>query len=192
MGIARPQLAMPKVLGPALEAERMVRRLDRVVAHPCALLVAIDDQNGGVDIEDQPYRPVWSCRHMHQEAIVQGVQFWQCRRGHRQQESPHCGRVRIGVQPREVLENAVRPQQLDRLDAVQPKDHRIEQCQQHLADAVTIAPPRHSEFGGNPVLEAEARQEPMQEIYTTIMRQRRRAKLNCQLSRSSGHGSEGS
>lgn len=43
-----------------------------------------------------------------------------------------------------------------------------------------------------PVLEAEARQEPMQEISPTVMRQRRRAKLDCQLSRSSGHGNEGS
>ncbi len=195
MDIARPQLAMPEVFGPPLEAEqRVVRRptaLDRVVADPCALLIAIDHQDGGVDIEDQPRRPVWSCRHARQEAIVQGAQLRQCRRGHAQQESPQRGRVRIGVQSREVLEHAVLPQQLGRLDALQPEDHRIEQCQQHLADAVAIVPLRHAKLASDLVLEADARQEPMQQIHPAIMRQRRRAKLDRQLSRSPGHGSEG-
>lgn len=56
VGGAGPQFAVPEILAPALEAEQRVIRgpatLDRVVADRRLLLLAVEDEDGRVDIED--------------------------------------------------------------------------------------------------------------------------------------------
>ena len=194
MGIARPQFAMPEVLGPSLEAEqRVVRRsaaLDRVVADPCPVLVAIDHQDSGVDIEDQPRRPVWAGRHPRKKAVVQGAQLGQRRRRHPQQEAPQGRRIRIGVEPREVLEHAVLSQQLRCLDPFQSQDHRIEQREQHFADAVVGVSLHHAYIHGHRILEPDPRKEPMEQIDTTVMGQCLGPKRDRKIPRSLRHRSE--
>ena len=191
MGIAGPQLAMPEVLAPALETQqRVIRRptaFERVVADLGLLLLAIEDEHGRVDIENQPRRRVRSCRHACQEAIVQRAQLGECRRCHAQQESPQRGGIRIGVQPREVLEHAVLPQQLGRLDPFQPEDHRVEQGEQRLADAVAVVAllqPDHLPEGS---LETDPAEEPMDEVGSAVVSERADPELECQISRAFGH-----
>lgn len=194
MGIARPQLPMPEVLGPPLEAEQRVVRwsaaLDRVVPDPSRLLLAVDNEDGRIDIEDQPRRPVWAGGHPRQEPVVHGSQLGQCRRCHPQQESPQRRRIWIGVEPREVLEHAVLSQQLSRLDPFQSQDHRIEQREQHLADAVAVVSLHHADIHGQRVLEPNPREEPMEQIDTTIMGQCLGPKRDRKIPWSLGHRSE--
>ncbi|HRC42758.1 MAG TPA: hypothetical protein PLT27_01795 [Nitrospira sp.] len=92
---------------------------------------------------------------------MQRSQLGQCCWRDAQQKSPQRRRIRVRVQPREVLEHPVLSQQLGCLNAFQAEDHRIEQSQQHLSDAVAMVPLSHSELSGNRVLEANSRQEPM-------------------------------
>jgi hypothetical protein len=122
---------------------------------------------------------------------MEHTQVRQRRRGHAQQEAAERGRVGIAWQPGQILKYAVLPQQLRRFDPFQTEDHWVQQGQQHLADAVVIVPLRHKNMASNGVLKPKPRQEPMQKIDATIMRQGRGAKLNGQLSRTSGHLSEG-
>lgn len=181
MGIAGPQLPMPEVLGSAFEAQQRVRRrpatLDRVVADSGCLLLAIDDQHGRVDIEDQPRRRVQSCGHAREQAIVQRPQLGERRRRHAQQESPQRGWIRIGVQPREILEHPVLSQQLGRLDAFQPEDHRIEQREQCLAETVAVVALPHTDGLSEGTLEAKPTQESMDEVGPAVVSQRVGAKV---------------
>ena len=175
MGVPGPQLAMPEVLAAALEAEQRVIRwsppLDRVVANLGLLLLAVEHEHGRVDIEDQSRWRAWSRGHTHEEAIVQPAQLGQRRWRHAQQESPQRGRIWIGVQPREVLEHAVLPQQLSRLDPFESQDHRVQQGEQHLAPAVAVVPLDQADIRGHRVLEPDPREKPMQKIDTTVVGQ---------------------
>ena len=168
-GVTPPQ----KILGLPLETQQgMIRGpapLDRVVADLCPLLLAVEDEDGRVDIEDQSRRPVWPHCHAPQQAIVQLPQLGERRWRHAQQESPQRGRIRIGVESREVLEHAVLSQQLGRLDPFQSEDHWIEQREQHLADAVAMVALHQANLHGHRVLEPDPREEPMQKIDTTIV-----------------------
>jgi hypothetical protein len=63
---------------------------------------------------------------------MQPTQLGQRRWHHAQQASPQRGRIWIGVQPREVLERVIVPQQLSRLDPFESQDHRVQLSEQHL------------------------------------------------------------
>jgi hypothetical protein len=47
------------------------------------------------------------------------------------------------------------------LDAFEAEDHRIEQSQQHVANAVVFVPLKHSELSGYHILEVNSQQELM-------------------------------
>lgn len=65
------------------------------------------------------------------------------------------------MQPREVLEHPVLSQLMGCLDAFEAEDHRIEQSQQHVANAVVFVPLKHSELSGYHILEVNSQQELM-------------------------------
>jgi hypothetical protein len=153
-------------------------------------LLAVEDEDGRVDIEDQSRRPVWPHCHAPQQAIVQLPQLGERRWRHAQQESPQRGRIRIGVESREVLEHAVLSQQLGRLDPFQSEDHWIEQREQHLADAVAMVALHQANLHGHRVLEPDPREEPMQKIDTTIVGQGLGPKCNRKISWPLRHCSE--
>src|SRR4029453_1100415 len=92
MCVARSQLAMPEVLGLALEAEQRVIRgaapLDRVVADPRVFLMPVHDQHGGVEVEDQPSRWPRPSSHPAEKGMEPGGQFGAGGRSHAQQEAP--------------------------------------------------------------------------------------------------------
>jgi hypothetical protein len=187
--VAGPQLALPEVLRLALEAEqRVIRRappLDRVVADPGLLLLAVEDQHGGVDVEDQPERRPRLDGHAVQQAVVQGAQLWERRRRRSQEEPPQGRRIGIAPQAGEVLEDPILAKQLRCLEAFQPKEHRVEKRQQHLADAVAPIPLKHCPVAGNGILESDPRQEAVQEVDAPVVGQRLRLKRNGESSRSS-------
>jgi len=194
MRIAGPQLAMPEVLALALEAEQRVIRwpaaLDRIVADPRLLLVAIDDQHRGVDIEDQSRRWPWLNGHPVKTAVVQDAQLRQGGGRHAKQEPPERGRIGIARQAGEVLKHAILPQQVGRFDPFESEDHRVEQGQQHLADAVAVVPLDQAHLAGHRILEPNSRQEPMEQIRTTIVGEVPFAKRNRKPSGASGHHGE--
>jgi hypothetical protein len=102
---------------------------------------------------------------------VQRPQLGERRWRHAQQEAPQRGRIRIGVQPREIREHSVLSQQPGRLDPFEFQDHRIEQSQQHLANAVPVVPLHQSDIHGHRILEPDPREEPMQKIDATVVGQ---------------------
>jgi len=194
VGIAGAQLSVPEVLGPPFETEQGVIRwspaFERIVADRGLLLLAVEHQHSGVDIEDQPR---WGTRvsgHACQKAIVQFAEFRERRWRDAQQEPPQRGRIRVGLQPREVLIHAILAQQVGGLDAFESEDHGVEHGQHHLADAVAVVPLHHLDVVGHRVLESDARQKSMNEVDPTVMGQRLGAKRHAEISRSSGHRTE--
>jgi len=175
MRIARPQLAVPEVFALTFEAEqRVIRRpppLDRVVPDPGLLRLSVDDQHGGVHIEDEPPRRPGLARHPAQKTVVQGAHLGQGRRGHAQQEATQGAGIRVARQPGQVLEHAVLPQQLRGLDPFEPEDHRVEQREEHLPDAVAMIALDHPHLQGHRMLEADSRQKSMEEVDSAVVRQ---------------------
>jgi hypothetical protein len=121
---------------------------------------------------------------------VQGPKLRQGRRGSPQEEPAERRGIGIARQAGEVLKDSVLAEQLRRLEAFQPEDHRVEQRQQHLADAVAMVSLDERHVPGDGVLESDAGQEPMQEIDAPIVGEVLRSKRDGQSSRSSGHLSE--
>jgi hypothetical protein len=110
---------------------------------------------------------------------MQSAELGQRSRGNPEKEAPQRRRVGITWQASEVLKDAVLSEQLSRFDSLQPKDHRIEQCQNHLPDAVAIVSLSESNIRGERVLEPDPRQEAMQHIDAPVVRQRTGTKRNC-------------
>ena len=177
MGVARPQLPMPEVLGLPLEAEqRVIRRaapLDRVLADPRLLLLAVDDQDGRVDIEDEPERWLRVRRHTVKQAIVQGAHLWESPGSQAKKEPAQRGGFGIARQSREVLEDPILPQQLRCLDPFEPQDHRVQERQEHLSDAVPVVPLGESRRLRQQLPEPESAEEAMKQVRPAIVGQRR-------------------
>ena len=109
------------------------------------------------------------------------------RRRRAQQESPQGRWIRISVQTREVLEHAVLPQQLGRLDALQPEDHRIQHREQRFADAVAVVALLDADCLSEGTLETNPTQESIDEVHPAVVSQRVGAEIENQISGSLGH-----
>jgi hypothetical protein len=161
MGVAGPQFPVPEVSALALEAEqRMVggsATLDRVVADARLLLFAVDHEHCGIHIEDDARRWLGNQSDPLKEAVMQSAELRQRSWGNPEQEAPQRRRVGIPWQASEVLKDAVLSEQLSRFDSLQSQDHRIEQGQNHLADAVAIVSLSESNIRGERVLEPDPR-----------------------------------
>ena len=112
-----------------------------------AVGLACEAQDGGV--VDEPIGDGDRLRGRRQELgpllerEIRRTELGQRCRADAEQEASQGRRVGVTRQPREVLEHAVLPQKLRRLDSFEPEDHRVEQRQQHLPDAVGSIPTRH-------------------------------------------------
>jgi hypothetical protein len=194
MNIARPQLAVPEVLALALETEQRVIRgtapLDRVVTAPPLLLLTVDDEHGGVDIEDQSRRAVRCDRHALKKPIVQRSQPWECDGGNAQQKTSQGRCVGIARQASEVLKDAILAQQLRGFDPFQSENHWIEQGQQHFADAVAVVALNKARLLSEEFFEPETTEEAMEQIHPTVVSQRGRSKDEPKFSRATGHCSQ--
>ncbi|MBI4426137.1 MAG: hypothetical protein HY567_01025 [Candidatus Kerfeldbacteria bacterium] len=192
--IAWSQFSVPVIFALSLEAQqRMIggtTPLDGVVADARLFLFAIEHQHRGVDVENESRRQVRAAAHASQKFVVQHAQTRQHLRRCAQQKSSQAGRVRITGQPRQVLEHPVLPQQLRSLEPFEPKDHRVEQRQQHLANAVTVVALPDTNMLCDRALESNAGQKPMQQVDTAIVRQILRAKRDGELTRSATHYTE--
>ena len=175
MNIARPQLPVPKVFALALETEQRVVRgvpsFDWVVTAPRLLLLAVDDKHGGVDIEDQSHRAVRCDRHALKKLVVQCSQPWECDRGDTQQKTSQCRCVGIAWQAGEILKDTILAQQLRGFDPFQSENHRIEQSQQHFADAVAVVALNKARLLSEAFLESQATEEAVEQIHSTIVSQ---------------------
>ena len=118
---------------------------------------------------------------------MQSAQSGQCRRSDAQQESSQRGGVGITRQPSEVLKDSVLTEQRSRFDTFEPEDHRIQQCEKHLAHAVAMVTLHQLNILTESSFEADASQEPMKEIDSSVVRQGARAEGNPELAGSSRH-----
>lgn len=180
--------------GLALEAQqRMVggpTPLDGVVADLRLLLLTVDHEHGGVEIEDQPGRRAWPHSHALAKAVMNAPDLGQGRRGGPEQEPAEGRCLRITRQSREVLKHAVLAQQLRGLDVFQLQDHRVQQGQQHLAHSVSVVPLHPADLAGDGIAEADPRDEAVHKIDAALVRQRRGAELDRELPSSPWHGSQ--
>lgn len=194
MGITGPEFTVPKVLGDSFEAEERVIRgatsLERIITDAGPFLLSIEDQDGGIDVEDNAGRDTRTCRHAGQEPIVQSSQFGKGGGSQTQQEPPEGSRVGIGRKTRKVLEDTVVLKQLSGLQAFDTEHHGIQKGEQHLADAVVVVPLHPGDFFGNGRFETDTAQETVQQIDTPVMGQGVFTKRNGQTSGASWHGNE--
>jgi len=194
VGVAGAQLPMPEVLGLPLETQQgMIRgpsTLDRVVADLGLLLLAVEDEDGRIDIEDQPRGPAWPHRHQRQKPIVQPAQLRQYARCRPKQEAPHGRRIGIAVQAGQILEDAIVLKKLGRLDPSEAEDHRIQHRQDHLPNSVARVALAASELLCEGVFQSNPREEAVKEIDPTVVRQGRRPERNLHISRALCHRTE--
>ncbi len=182
MTVAGLQLAMPEVLGLALEAEqRMVgapATLLGIVPLPGLLLLPVDHQHGGVDIEEQPGGGAGVAGQSIQEPVVQAAELREHARGHAQEEAAQCSGLRVPREPREVLEDPVLPEQLSRLDSLEPEDDRVQQSEEHLAHTVSVVPLSHPHMARNSIFETQGREETVEKVHTAVVGERARVELD--------------
>lgn len=153
---------------------REAAALPEIVAPPRLLLRPVDDQHGGIDVEDQPGTRVRLHHHPAQEPIVQRPEPREGARRHPEQEVTEPGGVRVPQEPRGVLENAVYPEHLRRLEPLKAEDDGVQQGQQHLAHAVPVVALGQAEFPGEPLAQVEPIEEPMEEVGAGVVSQRAR------------------
>src|SRR6266478_676789 len=194
VGVAGPQLPVPVILALALEAQQGVigrsTALDRVVTDSGVLLLTVENQYGRVHIEQQSSRPMRSIGHAFEEFVVQRTQARQHLRCCAQQKPAQACCLRIVRQSRQILEDAILSQQLCRLESFEAEDHRIEERQQHLADAVAIVALREMKLVCDGALESDLGEKAMQQIDAAVVRQVLRTEFDCKFSGSPGSQDE--
>jgi hypothetical protein len=107
-----------------------------------------------------------------------------------QQKATERGRVGVARQPGQILKDAVLPQQLGGLDALQSEDHRVQQGEQHLADGVAVVPLDPAHLAGHGIAKANPRHEARHEVDAAIVRPGPRTESDREVSRSPWHGSQ--
>lgn len=173
--VAGPDLPVPEVFRLPLEAEERTAggpaALLGVVPDPRLFLLAVDDQDGGVHVEDEPGRSPRVHGHPMEEPIVQGPKFRESGRRDAEQEATDRRGLGVAREPGEVLEHAVLPEQLRRFDPFESKDDRVQQGEQHLAHAVAVVALHDPEVGRHCALEPNTRQLAMQQVHAPVVHQ---------------------
>jgi hypothetical protein len=106
-----------------------------------------------------------------QKAIVQSPQLREGGRRHPQQEPSERGGLGITRQAGQVLEDAILAEQLRGLDSFEAEDHRVEQSQEHLPDAVAVVALNEPRRLGQQLLEPQPTEEAMHQIRPAIVGQ---------------------
>jgi hypothetical protein len=118
---------------------------------------------------------------------MQLAQLWQSTRSDPQQKSPQRGGIGIGSQPSQELKHAILLQELRRLDPLQTEHHRIQQGQEHFPNGVAMVPLVKADFLRDSVLEPDAREEAVQQVHSTVVREACSTELYAEFARSFGH-----
>src|SRR6266581_3280458 len=138
--IARSQRAVPKLLAISLEAQqRMIRAaalLFGIVANPGSLLMAIEGQDHGVQIEDQTGGNFGEPEELAPQLVVQTDQLADGFDRQALQKPAQRGLIRKTTEPKKIDEGSVVLQQLGPVDAAQPGDRRVEQSQDQVGRTV--------------------------------------------------------
>src|SRR6266568_6770093 len=136
------QFSVPEVFRLSVETEqRMIRsssRLERVITNIGGFLFSVNDQRGGIQVEEQSVR--WPRHHDHlsQEPVVESPQPRQGRRRQTQEKSSQSRSIRVVREPAQVLKDSIDLQQMCCLDPFETENQRIKDRQQQFADAVAI------------------------------------------------------
>jgi len=173
--------------------QRMIRgapAFDGVVADARAFLLAVDDQDRRIDIEQQPSGSARPFGQALKEIVVQCAQARHHARRGAQQKSSQGARVGIVGQASQILEDTVLPQQLRGLDPLEPKHHRVQQRQEHLPNAVAVVALLEAQILRDRMLEPDPGQEPMQQVNAAIVRQVLRTERDTELTGPSRHYTE--
>ena len=95
----------------------------------------VDDDHGGVHIEHKPPASLGP-DHPGAQPIVEPTEFREPGLAESQEKAPQRRGVRIGGQTRQGPKDAIARQQVGRLQTFQSEEHRVQQRQQHLPNAV--------------------------------------------------------
>src|SRR6266705_247990 len=138
--IARSQRAVPKLLAIGLEAQQRVIRaaafLFGIVANPGFLLMAIEGQDHGVQIEDQTGGSFGEPEELAPQLVVQTDQLADGFDRQTLQKPAQRGLIWKTTEPEKIEEGSVVLQQLGLVDAAQPGDRRVEQSQDQVGRTV--------------------------------------------------------
>ncbi len=100
---------------------------------------------------------------------MQRSQPWECDGGDAQQKASQYRRVGIARPAGEVLKDAIVAQQLCGFDPFQSENHRVEQGQQHFADAVAVVALEKARVLSKEFLEPETTEKALKQIHPTIV-----------------------
>ena len=193
VGVAGPEFPGPVIAAQPFEAhQRMIRAappLGRVVAAPGLLLVAVDHDHGGVDVEHEP-APTLGRDHAGAQAIVHPAPPGQGPLPQPEQEAPQRRGLRRRAQAGELLDDALVGQEVRGLQALQAEDHRVEERQDHLAYAVAIVALDQAHLGREHLLESEAGEEPMQQVDAAEVCQAVATELQPDIPKPTGHDNQ--
>lgn len=194
MGVPGSEFPMPEVFGDSFEAEERVIRgatsLERIIPDTGTLLLSIEDQDGGIDVEDEAGWDARACRHSKEESVMQFAEFWQKSGSQAKQEPSQGGGIGIGGQSGEVPEDAILLQEMGRLKTLNAQDHGVKKGQDRLADAEVIVSLLKSKVGGERLFESESRQKSVKKIHSSEMSQVRIAEGYDEMSGPFGHCNE--
>lgn len=175
MHVARAKFPVPEISGLALEAhQRMVREappFTGIVAQAGLLLVSIQRQHGGVQVEHHPPERVGPLAQLGEQAIVEAAEFGQATEGETPEEPAQRGGIGIRGQSSQRLEDPIVAQQIGRFHAPQSQDDRVHQSEQHLRDAVSVVALRKGHLPMEVSPQAQPLEEVMEQKHTTKARQ---------------------
>ena len=142
MDIAREVDAFPDIARLSLETEKGLiggtPSLLWVETHFGSLLLAIDSQDFGIEIEDYRGDRVWFHQKMTAKSVVEVLERGQTSGAETFQKPPQGGRIWISGKTGQKLEDTVLLQEGVGFDPFQSKDNWVKDGKDGIADGITI------------------------------------------------------
>jgi len=142
MDIAREVDSFPDIARLSLETEKGLiggtSSLLWVETHFGSLMLAIDSQDFGIEIEDYRGDRVWFHQKMTAESVVEVLKGGQTSGAETFQKPPQGGRIWISGETGQKLEDSVLLQEGVGFDPAQSKDNWVKDSKDGIADGITI------------------------------------------------------
>ena len=134
--VAGAEFPVPEISRLGLEADPgMIGRTAvfvRIVADAGLLLMPVQGQHRGVQVEDDAPPRLGALPQFRQQAVVPSTQVGQSANRQPAQEPPQGDGIGISWPPRESLENTIPAQEIGGVEPTEPKNGRVQKRQPHL------------------------------------------------------------
>jgi hypothetical protein len=108
-----------------------------IVPDGASLLIAVDDDNGGIQIENQTVALLWKCEQVRSETVVKANDSPYCIRGQSLQKSPNGGLIGKSFQTEHLKKGTVVLEYFRFVDTTQTHNYCVNERKQNI-DMVVI------------------------------------------------------